>query len=88
MRLRVTDIRTITDATPDVRDMEYRNASVTIGSHSGNLLQLPDMEIAAHHATLEPVGDGWVYRPTTREQLRRDLRELEKRQPRARRGLH
>ena len=67
MRLKVTDTRTLADAKPDVRNLEFRVASVTMGSHSSNLLQLPNIEIAAHHATLERVGDGWVYKPTMRD---------------------
>ena len=67
MRLEITDMRTITDETPQVRDLEFRNKSVAIGSHSKSQVQIPDVQLAAHHATLEPVGDNWFYQPTTRD---------------------
>ena len=75
MRLQVTDMRTITDANPNVRDFEFRSGPVTIGSHSGNLVQLPDVEIASHHATLDIVGDDWVYVPMTRDDRQSRLNE-------------
>ena len=67
MHLEITDMRTITDANPNVWELEFRNSPVTIGSGSDNLLQLPDINIAAHHATLHPMGDHWLYEPTTRD---------------------
>lgn len=67
MRMEITDLRTITDDAPVVRNFEFRSGTVTLGSHSESLLQLPDVEIAAHHATIERVGDVWTYRPTTRD---------------------
>jgi len=67
MRLTVTDIRTITDKEPKVRELEYRNNPVTLGSHSRSGIQLPDTRIAEHHATLEPVGNDWFFQPTTRD---------------------
>ena len=67
MHLEITDMRTLTDATPNVRELEFRNAPVTVGSGSDNLVQLPDINIAAHHATLQPMGDHWLYEPTTRD---------------------
>jgi hypothetical protein len=67
MRLEITDVRTLTDAEPNVRELEFRNKPVTVGSGSDSLLQLPDVEIAAHHANLLPMGEYWVYEPTTRD---------------------
>ena len=67
MRLEITDMRTVTDETPDVRDLEFRGRPVTIGSHSKNLVQLPDVQLAAHHATIELVGDDWYFQATTRD---------------------
>jgi len=67
MHLEITDMRTITDADPNIRELEFRNAPVTIGSGSDNLIQLPDINVAAHHATLQPMGDHWLYEPTTRD---------------------
>jgi serine phosphatase RsbU (regulator of sigma subunit) len=67
MHLEITDMRTLTDATPNVRELEFRNAPVTVGSGSDNLVQLPDINIAAHHATLQPMGDHWLYEPTIRD---------------------
>jgi len=66
MRLEITDTRTLTDETPNVRDLEFHNTPVAIGSHSANVVQLPDMDIAPYHAMILPVGDDrWVYQPTT-----------------------
>ena len=67
MHLEITDMRTITDADPNIRELEFRNSPVTIGSGSDNLVQLPDINVAAHHATLQPMGDHWLYEPTTRD---------------------
>lgn len=67
MRLEVTDTRTLTDAAPDVRELQFRNMAVTLGSGSNNLVQLPDMNIATHCATLQPMGEYWVYEPTLKE---------------------
>lgn len=67
MHLEITDMRTITDADPNVREFEFRNSPVTIGSGSDNLIQLPDINVAAHHATLQPMGDHWRFEPTTRD---------------------
>lgn len=67
MRLEVTDTRTLTDAVPDVRELQFRNIAVTLGSGSNNLVQLPDMNIAPHCATLLPMGEYWVYEATLRE---------------------
>jgi pSer/pThr/pTyr-binding forkhead associated (FHA) protein len=67
MRLQVTDIRTLTDEQPNIRYFEFRSGAITVGSHSNNLLQLPDIELAAHYATIERVGDKWMLRPTTRD---------------------
>jgi hypothetical protein len=67
MYLEITDMRTITDANPNVWELEFRNSPVTIGSGSDNLIQLPDINVAAHHATLQPMGDHWLYEPTTRD---------------------
>ncbi len=67
MHLEVTDMRTITDADPNVREFEFRNAPVTLGSGSDNLVQLPDINVAAHHATLQPMGEHWRFEPTTRD---------------------
>lgn len=63
MRLEITDTRTLTDAKPDVRELQFRNIPVPVGSGSNNLVQLPDMNIAPHHATLRPMGEHWVYEP-------------------------
>ena len=67
MRLEITDMRTITDETPQVRELEFRNKSVAIGSHSKSQVQIPDVQLAAHPATLEPFGHNWFYQPTTRD---------------------
>ena len=67
MRLEITDLRTIRDDTPSGRTLEFRSGSVTIGSHSESLVQLPDVDVAAHHATIERTGDAWIYRPMTRD---------------------
>ncbi len=68
MRLLITDVRTLKQDTPNVREMEFREASVAIGSHSNSTVQLPDVDIAPHHATISMTGDGdWVYKPTTRD---------------------
>ena len=60
MRLEVTDTRTLTDENPLVREMEFRKPPVSVGSHSENLVQLPDINIAPNYATLEIVNDNWV----------------------------
>lgn len=67
MRLEITDTRTLTDQKPDVRELQFRNIPVTLGSGSNNLVQLPDVHIASHHATLLPMGDHWVLEPTLRD---------------------
>src|SRR3990170_2365431 len=67
MHLEITDMRTITDADPSVRELEFRNSPVTVGSGSDNLVQLPDINVAAHHATLQPMGDHWLYEPRIRD---------------------
>lgn len=68
MRLEITDVRTLSDDTPDVRDLEFLNQPVTLGSGSGTLVRLPDLAIAEHHATLSPLDDdSWIYQPTTRD---------------------
>lgn len=67
MRLEVTDVRTLTDARPDVREMQFRGSAVTLGSGSNNLVQLPDINIAPHCATLHPMGEFWVYEPTLKD---------------------
>lgn len=67
MRLEITNVRTLKQEEPSVRELEFRKGSVTLGSHSNNLIQLPDVEIAPHHATLVLEGGGqWMYKPTTR----------------------
>lgn len=66
MRLQVTDVRTLGDDQPVVREYEFRGSPVTLGSHSKNLVQIPDTEIAPFHAVILPVGtDRWMYQPTT-----------------------
>lgn len=68
MRLIVTDLRTLRQDTPSVREMEFHDASVDVGSHSNSMVQLPDVEVAAHHATIAKTGDGeWVFRPAIRD---------------------
>ena len=65
MQLQITDTRTLTDENPDIREVEYHNTAVSIGSHSANTLQLPDTEIAAYHGLLLPLGqEQWVFRGT------------------------
>ncbi|MFQ5413025.1 MAG: SpoIIE family protein phosphatase [Phycisphaerae bacterium] len=65
MHLEVTDTRTLTDDTPDVRDMEFHDQPVSVGSHSANTVQLPDIDVAPYHAMIVPVTDGqWMYQPT------------------------
>ncbi len=63
MRLEVTDIRTLTDENPLVREMEFRKPPVSVGSHSENLVQLPDIDIPPKYATLEIENDNWIFRP-------------------------
>jgi pSer/pThr/pTyr-binding forkhead associated (FHA) protein len=67
MHLEITDMRTLTDAAPNVRELEFRNAPLTVGSGSDNLVQLPDINIAAQHATPQPMGDHWLYEPMVRD---------------------
>ncbi len=67
MHLEITDTRTLTDENPKVTALEFHGTPVSIGSHSANLVQLPDMEVLDYHAMLLPVGDEgeeWVYQPT------------------------
>ena len=71
MRLEVTDTRTLTDENPVVREMEFRKPPVSVGSHSENLVQLPDIDIAPNYATLDIVNDNWVFRPSVRDGLAR-----------------
>lgn len=69
MRLEVTDTRTLTDETPMVREMEFRKAPVSVGSHSENLVQLPDIGIAPFYASLDIVDDKWMFKPSVRDGL-------------------
>ncbi len=71
MRLEITDIRTLTDEEPSVRELEFRRPPVTVGSHSENLVQLPDIAIAPHYATIDIVNDKWTFKPTLRDDLAR-----------------
>src|SRR4051812_16125374 len=63
MRLEITDTRTLTDENPSVREMEFRKPPVSVGSHSENLIQLPDINIPPRYATLDIENDNWVFRP-------------------------
>lgn len=63
MRLEITDTRTLTDENPYVRELEFRKPPVSLGSHSENLIQLPDINIPPKYATLEIENDNWVFRP-------------------------
>lgn len=67
MRLEVTDTRTLTDENPMVREMEFRKPPVSVGSHSENLVQLPDIDIPPKYATLDIVNDNWVFRPNVND---------------------
>ena len=67
MRLEVTDTRTLTDENPVVREMEFRKPPVSVGSHSENLVQLPDIDIPPRYATLDIVNDNWVFRPNVND---------------------
>jgi serine phosphatase RsbU (regulator of sigma subunit) len=70
MHLEILDVRTIADQTPKRVQLEFHNQPISIGSHSANTVQLPDLNVAEYHAMIVPVGDGtdeWAYRPTTRE---------------------
>jgi len=67
MRVQVIDKRTLTDTYPDVRDMEFRTPPVSVGSHSENLLQLPDINIAPFYATIDIVADNWTFQPSLRD---------------------
>jgi len=69
MRLEITDIRTLTDENPSVRELEFRKPPVSVGSHSENLVQLPDIAIAPHYASFDIVGDKWVFKSTLRDDL-------------------
>jgi serine phosphatase RsbU (regulator of sigma subunit) len=65
MQLEVTDTRTLTDETPDVREMEFHNSPISVGAHSANTLQLPAPDIQPYHAMILPMaGDAWVFQPT------------------------
>jgi hypothetical protein len=67
MRLEITDTRTLTDENPVVRQFEFRKPPITVGSHSENLVQLPDIEIPPRYATLDIVNDKWVFRPAVQD---------------------
>jgi serine phosphatase RsbU (regulator of sigma subunit) len=69
MRLEITDIRTLTDEEPSVRELEFRKPPVPLGSHSENLVQLPDIAIAPRYATFDIVNDQWVFKPSIRDGL-------------------
>lgn len=69
MRLEVTDTRTLTDEVPMVREMEFRKPPVSVGSHSENLVQLPDISIAPYYASLDIVDDKWTFKPAVRDGL-------------------
>ena len=69
MRLEITDIRTLTDENPLVRELEFRKPPVAVGSHSENRVQLPDIAIAPHYASFDIVNDKWTFRPTLRDNL-------------------
>ncbi|RJP42069.1 MAG: hypothetical protein C4547_00870 [Phycisphaerales bacterium] len=62
MRIQLTDTRA-----ESVRQFEYHDAAVSIGSDSGNLLQLPSMEVPAYLAMLMPSRQAgtevWTYVP-------------------------
>src|SRR5262245_32882567 len=63
MRLEITDTRTLTDENPSVREMEFRKPPVSVGSHSENLIQLPDINVPPKYATLDIENDSWIFRP-------------------------
>lgn len=68
MHLEVTDTRTLKDDEPKRASYEYHYKPVSIGSHSANTLQLPELDVAEYHALLLPVGDRgdqWNFQPTT-----------------------
>lgn len=67
MRLEITDTRTLTDENPVVRQFEFRKPPVSVGSHSENLVQLPDIEIPPKYATLDIVNDKWIFRPAVQD---------------------
>jgi len=71
MRLEITDNRTLTDENPSVRALEFRAPPVSLGSHSENLVQLPDIAIAPRYAALDIAGDNWVFKPAIRDGLAR-----------------
>lgn len=68
MHVEITDVRTLRQPEPKIRRMEFRNQTVSLGSHSDNLVQLPDLAVAPHHADLLVNSDGqWAYHPKTRD---------------------
>ncbi len=75
MRLEITDTRTLTDDNPVMRNLEFRGGVVTVGSHSDSLVQIPDIKVAAHHATIERQGEAWIYRPKTRDESQTKLND-------------
>ena len=65
MQLEITDIRSLGDDEPIIRTVEFHNTPVSLGSHSANVVQLPDTEISPYQAMILPVGDdNWIYQPT------------------------
>ena len=68
MHIEISDTRTLGDKEPVVREMEFHDMPVSIGSHSANVVQLPATDIAPYHAMLLPLGDErWIYQPTSSE---------------------
>lgn len=68
MHLEITDLRTLTDDTPHVRELEFTDVPVSIGSHSANAVQLPDLDVAPYHAMILPtVENHWLFQPGSAE---------------------
>jgi serine phosphatase RsbU (regulator of sigma subunit) len=71
MRLEILDVRTASDDTPRRQTLEFRNMPISIGSHSANTVQLPDVNLAEYYAMILPVGKGgedWEYRLSVRDE--------------------
>jgi hypothetical protein len=58
MRLEILDVRTASDDTPRRQTLEFHNMPISVGSHSANTVQLPDVNLAEYYAMILPVGEG------------------------------
>lgn len=68
MQIEVTDVRALATDPTSVRRYTFRDEPVTIGSHTANAIQLPDMSIRGYHAMILPSEDGedgWTFQPSS-----------------------